>query len=128
MDDRHATVQAIRPLVPAKDFTVSKAFYCTLGFELRHDGDEIALFAMDDATFFLQNFHAPGLAENFVVQLVVADVEACGWVKIEALDLVAPLQRCGAPLSPRAMAWGARVLFLFDPSGVLWHVSQYDGA
>ncbi len=120
------TVREIRPFVPARDFAASKRFYLDLGFELRHDGADVALFAMDGVTFFLQNFHASGLAENFMVQLVVVDVDAW-WAKIETLEL-AGRYAVRPPQAPKAMPWGARVLFLFDPSGVLWHVSQYDGA
>ncbi len=119
------TVQDLRPFVPASDFAASKRFYLDLGCELRHDGADLALLEMESVRFFLQNFGAPGLAENYVLQLTVGDL-ADWWRRIEALDLPS---RHGvrAPLAPKVMAWGARVAFVFDPSGVLWHFTQYDG-
>ncbi|HLK24897.1 MAG TPA: VOC family protein [Caulobacteraceae bacterium] len=120
------SIQSLRPFVPAKDFGASRRFYQDLGFELRHDGSDIAIFGWGDVSFLLQNFHAPGLAENFVVQLAVSDV-AAWWRMIEPLDLAA---RHGvkAPLAPKPMPWGATVIFLFDPSGVLWHIAEFPAA
>jgi catechol 2,3-dioxygenase-like lactoylglutathione lyase family enzyme len=120
------TIQSIRPFVPARDFPASKRFYQDLGFELRHDGADIAVLALGPCAFLLQDFYAPGCAENFVVQIVVTDV-AAWWRKIEPLDLAA---RHGvrAPVPPKAMPWNATVLFLFDPSGVLWQITEYTPA
>lgn len=117
------TIQSLRPQVPAKDFAASKRFYQDLGFELRRDGSDIAVLALGEFGFLLQNFHASGLAENFVVQLSVSDVDAW-WRHIEPLDLA---RRHGVrpPLAPKPMPWGATVLFVFDPSGVLWHIAEF---
>lgn len=120
------TIQSLRPFVPAKDFAASKRFYQDLGFELRHDGADLAVLGLGDSAFLLQNFYAEALAKNFVVQLAVSDV-AAWWRTIEPLDLAA---RHGvkAPIAPKVMPWGATVLFLFDPAGVLWHITEFPAA
>jgi catechol 2,3-dioxygenase-like lactoylglutathione lyase family enzyme len=121
-----ATIQSLRPFVPAKDFAASKRFYQDLGFELRRDGDDLAVLAFGDSAFLLQNFYAEELAKNFVVQLAVSDV-AAWWRMIEPLNLA---ERHGvkAPKAPKLMPWGASVLFLFDPAGVLWHITEFPPA
>ncbi|HEY3890041.1 MAG TPA: VOC family protein [Caulobacteraceae bacterium] len=120
------TIKSLRPFVPAKDFQASKSFYRDLGFELLHDSPDLAVLLLGATTFLLQNFYAPGCAENFVVQLVVTDVEAW-WRKLQPLDL-ASRHRVRAPVPPKPMPWNATVLFLFDPSGVMWQITEYTHA
>lgn len=110
-----------RPFVPAKDFELSKRFYQELGFELVHDGS-VAIFAIGKTSFLLQNHYNKGWAENFMMQLMVDDVDAW-WSHLSAADLpgrfsVAP------PRPPELQPWGLRVLYLFDPCGVLWHIAE----
>jgi uncharacterized glyoxalase superfamily protein PhnB len=72
--------------------------------------------------FILQNRFERAWAENFMMQLMVDDVESW-WNHISELDLPA---RFGIPepKAPALQPWGLRVAFLVDPSGVLWHVAQ----
>lgn len=110
-----------RPFVPARDFGVSRAFYETLGFRKLHDG-EIAIFAIGATSFILQNYYQKEWAENFMMQLVVDDLDAW-WRHIESLDLPG---RFGvpAPQPPKLQPWGLTIAYVVDPSGVLWHVAQ----
>jgi glyoxalase/bleomycin resistance protein/dioxygenase superfamily protein len=113
--------EAVRAFVPAKDFAVSRAFYEALGFPKLLDG-EVAIFGVGPGAFILQNFYQEQLADNFVMQLMVDDLDAW-WAHIEALDL--PARFAVKPPRPPAMQpWGLRVAYVFDPSGVLWHVTQ----
>jgi hypothetical protein len=100
----------------------SKRFYLALGFALTFDAGEVAGFKCDSGAFLLQNYYAKDWAENFMMQLLVADLDAW-WVHIEALDLagnfgVAP------PRAPAMQSWGLRIAFVFGPSGELWHIAQ----
>lgn len=110
-----------RPFVPAKDFALSKAFYETLGFEKQLDG-EVAIFGIGATSFILQNFYVEEWANNFMMQLLVDDLDAW-WAHIDALDLPA---RFGtpAPRPPALQPWGMTIAYVVDPSGVLWHVAQ----
>lgn len=114
----------IRPFVPARDFATSCAYYEALGFALDYRDDSIAIFDHEGAGFLLQNFYVKDLADNFMVQLFVADLDAW-WERTAAVA-----ERFGTP-TPRAPAlqpWGIRVGYLVDPSGVLWHVAEAPNA
>ncbi len=116
-----AATDAMRPFLPAKDFAVSKAFYETLGFEKLLD-DEVAIFGVGTTTFILQNYYQKDWAGNFMMQIMVEDLDAW-WAHIEALDLPA---KFGIPkLKPPAIqSWGLRVGYVIDPCGVLWHFAE----
>jgi uncharacterized glyoxalase superfamily protein PhnB len=110
-----------RPFLPSKDFDLSKRFYETLGFEKLLDGD-VAIFEMGASGFILQRYYEKNWAENFMMQLMVDDLDAW-WSHINALDLPG---RFGvpAPKPPVLQPWGLRVAYVIDPSGVLWHIAE----
>jgi hypothetical protein len=110
-----------RPFLPTRDFDLSKRFYERLGFEKLLDGD-VAIFRVGASSFILQRRYHEQWAENCMMQLTVDDVDAW-WAHVTALDLP---KRFGvrAPQSPAVQPWGLRVLYLTDPSGVLWHIAQ----
>jgi catechol 2,3-dioxygenase-like lactoylglutathione lyase family enzyme len=113
---------ALRPFVPAKDFEVSKAFYQALGFAVTLQDDQIAILKLGSFSFILTKFYTPEAAENMMLQLMVRNVETW-WARVTDADLVA---KFGAkpPRAPAMQPWGMKVGFLFDPSGVLWHVAE----
>jgi hypothetical protein len=113
--------EVARPFVPAKDFELSKRFYLRIGFELLLDG-EVAIFGIGQTSFILQNYFNKDWAENFMMQLVVDDVDAW-WARLDALNL--PRTFPTASLRPPELQpWGLRISYLVDPTGVLWHVAQ----
>ena len=110
-----------RPFIPARDFAVSKRFYEALGFEKLLDS-EVAIFRVGTGSFILQDFYQAEWAGNFMMQLVVDDLDAW-WAHVDGLGLPA---RFGVqpPRAPAVQPWGLRVAYVFDPSGVLWHFAQ----
>jgi catechol 2,3-dioxygenase-like lactoylglutathione lyase family enzyme len=115
-----------RPFIPAKDFALSKSFYETLGFEKLLDGD-VAIFETGSSGFILQNYYKKDFAENFMMQLMVDDLDAW-WAHIDGLDLPGKFNVQPAR-APAMQPWGLRTVYLFDPSGVLWHIAERrDGA
>ena len=110
-----------RPFVPAKDFDLSKRFYREVGFELIHDGS-IAIFAIGPTSFLLQNYYNKDWAENFMMQLMVDDLDAW-WSHLSSLNLPSRFA-VPPPKPPELQSWGLRVSYLVDPSGVLWHIAQ----
>ena len=74
-----------RPFLPSQDFDLSKRFYEALGFEKLLDS-EVAIFRMGSSGFILQRFYQKDLAGNFMMQLMVDDLDAW-WSHISALDL-----------------------------------------
>ena len=115
-----------RPFMPAKNFDLSKSFYETLGFEKLLDGD-VAIFRAGSGGFILQRHYQKEWAENFMMQLMVDDLDAW-WTHIDGLDLPGKFN-VQPPRAPAMQPWGLRVAYVFDPSGVLWHIAQRrDGA
>src|SRR6202046_1696757 len=110
-----------RPFIPARDFALSKSFYEALGFEKLLDG-EVAIFRFGSGGFILQRYYQKEWADNFMMQLMVDDLDAW-WSHIEALDLPGKFD-VQPPRAPAMQPWGLRVAFVFDPSGVLWHICQ----
>jgi hypothetical protein len=110
-----------RPFVPAKDFNLSKRFYEKLGFEKLLD-NEVAIFKIGSGGFILSRFYEKKLAENYMMQLMVDDLDVW-WEHITGLDLPGKfgVQR---PRAPAMQPWGLRVAYLVDPCGVLWHVAE----
>lgn len=116
-------ILALRPFVPAQDFEASKRFYQAVGFRISYQDDSIAAMKMGGQSFILQNFHVAALAENFMLQLMVRDADAWWQEHIDAKALVADFG-VKLPRAPEIQPWGLKVGFLFDPSGVLWHVAE----
>ena len=113
--------ETCRPFLPAKDFETSKRFYEALGFEKLLDGD-VAIYRMGTSSFVLQKFFQKDWAENFMMQLLVDDLDAW-WTHIASLDLHTTFG-VQAPAPPAVQPWGLRIGYVFAPSGVLWHVAQ----
>jgi predicted enzyme related to lactoylglutathione lyase len=112
--------ELVRPFIPTRDFELSKRFYEMLGFEKVLDG-EVAIFRAGSGGFILQRFYQKEWAENFMMQLMVDNLDAW-WAHINTLELshfgVQPAR------APAMQPWGLRVAYLTDPCGVLWHVAQ----
>ncbi len=110
-----------RPFMPARDFDLSKRFYEALGFAKVLDS-EVAIFNAGSGGFILQRYYQKDWAENFMMQLIVDDLDAW-WAHIQRLDLP---KRFGVPppKAPAVQPWGLREAYIVDPSGVLWHVAQ----
>jgi catechol 2,3-dioxygenase-like lactoylglutathione lyase family enzyme len=109
------------PFMPTRDFELSKRFYEALGFKKVLDG-EVAIFHAGSGGFILQRYYQKDWAENFMMQLMVDDLDAW-WSHIDGMKLA---ERFGVP-PPRAPAlqpWGLTIAYVVDPSGVLWHVAQ----
>ena len=116
----HGT-ECVRPFLPTRDFDLSRRFYEALGFEKVLDS-EVAIFNAGSGGFILQRQYEQTWAENTMLQLMVDDLDAW-WTHVTALDLVAKFG-VKPPREPALQPWGLRIAFVFDPSGVLWHVAQ----
>lgn len=117
-----STVKTMRPFVPAKDIAASEKFYADLGFTVRDLGDKLFDVRLGDQAFLLQNYYVEEWAGNFMMHLMVDDIGRW-WQHIASLDLAA---RYGVsePRPPKRESWGLDVIYVVDPSGVLWHIAQ----
>ena len=114
-------VSEIKAFVPAKDFALSKQFYRDVGFTMASEGGGIAYFHCEHASFLLQDFCAASFAENFMMHMLVEDVDA--WrARIDASGVGA---KFGVAVSAVVLQpWRMRDFCLSDPSGVLWRIGQ----
>jgi len=117
------SVEELRPFLPASDFALSRQFYRELGFNEVWSSDKLVVLALDRFSFFLQDYFVKEWADNMMLDLRVADVDAC-WAHLQSLNLPArfpKVVRVGAPQDDAAAA--IRRGHFVDPSGVLWHFS-----
>ncbi|MEM6453306.1 MAG: VOC family protein [Cyanobacteria bacterium P01_D01_bin.105] len=111
----------IKAFVPAQDYDISKAFYKDLGFTMAFDGDGIAYFRYGNQSFLLQDFYERDHANNFMMHLLVKDVER--WYQ-HILDSGIVDKYQVKVTEPDDRPWKMRDFVLFDPSGVLWRIAQ----
>ena len=111
----------LKVFVPAKDFELSKQFYQDIGFTLASDTDGIAYFHHENVSFLLQNFYMKELAENFMMHLLVENVDAW-WKEIQERKIS---EKYGVKiLPPEQRPWRMRDFVHLDPSGVLWRIAE----
>jgi len=112
----------LKAFVPARDFELSRRFYHDLGFHENWGNDQACEFELEGYRFILQNFYVKDHAGNFMMSLMVANadqwwefIESTGLAKKYDLSLAQP---------PALQPWELRVLYLSDPTGVLWHIAD----
>ena len=109
-------VNDIKAFVPCENYEVSKLFYQEIGFKLENASDDLTLLLNGDCRLFLQRFYNSDLADNFMLQVCVADINA-------AYEL------CSQSVYKRKISaiekehWGT-VFYLWGPSGELLHITQ----
>jgi len=114
-------VRSLAPFVPGgKDYVASRRLFRELGFEETWENDGYAGFRNGAASFVLQNFHDDAFAQNLMIRIDVADLDAW-WQAIEpkALEQAYPGFRINAP---KDFPWGREIHFI-DLAGVCWHVA-----
>jgi len=111
----------LRPFLPSKNFSVSKAFYEALGFRLEWENEKMAIFEAGDVQFFVQDYYVEDWANNCMLNLVVDDVEA--WARhIQAVGVLTKFENVKMT-EPMPGPYGT-ILSLIDPAGVLWRIQQ----
>lgn len=119
--DQNFNVVEIKAFVPARDFAVSKNFYRDIGFTMASEGNGVAYFHCGPASFLLQDFYAEHLAENFMMHLLVEDLDAW-WQRVQDRAVVA---KYGVRLwDIQQQPWRMRDFGITDPTGVLWRIGQ----
>lgn len=114
-------VTEIKAFVPSKDFALSKQFYQDMGFTMASEGGGVAYFRCGHASFLLQDYCVDGFAENFMMHLMVENVDAW-WQRIEESGVV---EKYALKIWPiELQSWGMRDFCMTDPSGVLWRIGQ----
>lgn len=109
----------IKAFIPCKDFDVSQSFYSEIGFNSEYVSEDLMLFENGDCFFFLQRFYNEELANNFMLQICVADIVAAHTLcsKSKHKTKITPVQQA---------SWG-KVFYLWGPAGELLHITQLGG-
>jgi uncharacterized glyoxalase superfamily protein PhnB len=114
-------VTEMKAFVPSKDFELSKQFYKDIGFTMASAGGGIAYFQFGAVSFLLQDFCTESFAENFMMHLLVEDVNAW-WEQVQKSGV---LEKYGVRVTElEDQPWHMRDFCLYDPSGVLWRIGQ----
>ena len=112
----------LKAFVPAKDFELSRRFYVDLGFQENWSKEDVCEFEIGGHRFLLQKFYVKEHAGNFMMSLMVEDADAW-WEHITNAGLKDKYNLSMAK-PPELQPWGLRVLYLSDPTGVLWHIAE----
>ncbi len=114
-------VVEIKAFVPAKNFELCKNFYSEIGFELKWSDGDLAYFAADNSSFFLQNHYVKEHADNFMMHVLVSNADDW-WSRIKVSNVI---EKYGVSLGdPEDREWGIRDFTLIDPTGVLWRIGN----
>ncbi len=114
-------VEEIKAFVPAKDFEVSKSFYEEIGFSKGSDAGGVAYFYFGDSSFLLQDFYDENHANNFLMHVLVEDIES--WhAKITASGVIEKYEVKVSDICEQP--WKMFDFTMSDPSGVLWRFGQ----
>ena len=115
-------MMSLQPFVPSgKDYEASRRLFAELGFEEMWENQGYAGFRNGDAQFILQRFDDEAFASNFMIKIVVKDLDAW-WQAVagKQLDQSYPGFRMKPPTD---FPWGREVNFI-DLAGVCWHVGS----
>ncbi|MEM1093545.1 MAG: VOC family protein [Bacteroidota bacterium] len=111
-----------KPFVPARDFEMSLAFYQALGWTLNWRNGGLAELELADSRFLLQDFYVKAWAENWMLFVEVESADVWHAHAQAAIETGAYGDAGVQP--PKDEAYGARVTYVSDPSGVLLHFAQ----
>lgn len=115
--------KSIRPFIGSLNFEISKKFYHDLGFKENILAHNFSYFETEEIGFYLQDAYVKDWIDNTMLFLEVEDVDLY-WKSLLDLDL--PNKYENVKLVPiRKMDWG-KECFIHDPSGILWHVGEFN--
>ena len=114
--------KSIRPFIGAKDFDLSRQFYLYWGFTEVRVSDELSHFKMGRAEFYLQRYYVKQWVDNTMMFLEVEDLES-QWPDLKNKELDQRFKGVRY-VEPKDYDWG-REGFLYDPSGILWHIGEF---
>lgn len=115
--------KSIRPFIGSKDFGISRRFYQDLGFKEIILAHNFSYFETAGIGFYLQDAYVKDWIDNTMLFLEVEDVNQF-WTELLDLNLSAKYEN--VKLVPiREMDWG-KECFIHDPSGILWHVGEFN--
>jgi hypothetical protein len=110
---------AVKAVIPARDFDLSKRFYRAIGFVEDWTNGEIAYFKNGATNFLLRADEDAAHAGTVQMQIVVESADE--WYEYVRPALATFGLSVDAPVN---RPWGSRDFVLTDPSGVRWRITQ----
>jgi hypothetical protein len=109
---------SLQPFVPSgKDFEKSKQLFVELGFNISFDAPGYTGFEKDSCRFILQDYDAPGFAENFMLTVRVDNVQE---FRKYVIDKKLP-EKFGIRIGEVARQPYGIEVNIIDIAGVCWH-------
>ena len=116
------SIQSIRTFIGARDYELSRSFYSDWGFKESITSPKMSYFSIDNFGFYLQDYFVKDWVENSMIFLEVDNLSEY-WEILKAKNLHQKYE--GVKLvEPTSFEWGQEG-FVYDPSGVLWHVGEF---
>lgn len=107
----------IKVFVPSKDYEISKSFYTEIGFKCEFVTDDLTLFQNGSPFLYLQRFYNQELADNFMLQICVSDIE-------EAFDVCSSSGH-KTRITPIEQEDCGKVFYLWGPVDELLHITEF---
>jgi len=115
-------VVSLRAFVGAKNFELSRRFYCALGFTEIQIEPKMSYFHQQGFGFYLQDYYVQDWVDNTMLFMEVDNVHKF-WTFLQTLDLEGKFE--GVELKPVVQdEWGSEC-FVRDPCGVCWHFGEF---
>ena len=116
-------VTSIRAFIGAKDYELSRNFYLDLGFEEKKIAPKMSYFRLGDFGFYLQDAYVKDWVNNTMLFLEVKDLET-HLLRMKSLELDKTYKKVRIS-HIHYNDWG-KEFFLYDPSGILWHIGEFN--
>ena len=115
-------VKSIRAFIGAKNYNESRQFYLDFGFEEIKTSPKMSYFKLGNFGFYLQDAYVKDWVDNSMLFLEVDNLQ-------QHLDEITSLQLDKKYKKVRVTNihyndWGNE-FFMYDPSGVLWHIGEF---
>lgn len=116
----NCNVVEIKAFMPARDYALSLRFHADMGFTLASDVESVAYSHHGSAALLLQRFHDGRHATNFMMHLLVEDVDAW-WQRLHDTGVAVTY---GVSLTQSELRpWGMRN-FTRDEPGVVGRIAE----
>jgi hypothetical protein len=122
--DLDLTATDVRVWVGSRDFATSRAFYNALGWSTAWtDGEALAQLELAGHRFMLQDYFERNWNHNSMMTIDVAN--AAAWFDHATAVLASGDFAEARVAAPTTEDFGAIVTYVWDPSGVLLHFTQW---
>ncbi|XOV91783.1 MAG: glyoxalase [Bacteroidota bacterium] len=114
-------IKSIRTFIGSKDYDLSRNFYLDMGFREHKTSDKMSFFGNGGFGFYLQDYFVKDWVDNSMVFLEVEDTEAHhNMIKSKNLS-----EKYGIKITEIVENDWGKEFFVYDPSGVLWHIGEF---